>query len=69
MERKPGKTPIAAVVLLSGYQIAAIATFIKLTFFDGFIYTWWNWIIAVPIGAALSELWPIYWIIIRPLSS
>ncbi|MCB4861111.1 hypothetical protein K7W03_16085 [Sphingobium sp. PNB] len=49
------------------WHLAGIATFIKLTLFDGYVYTWWNWIIAIPVNAFLSEIWPIYWVIIRPL--
>jgi len=43
------------------------ATFVYLTFFDGYVYTWWNWLIAVPINIFLSTIWPIYWLILRPL--
>jgi hypothetical protein len=43
------------------------ATFLYLTFFDGYVYTWWNWLIAVPINMFLSTIWPIYWLILRPL--
>ena len=39
----------------------------KLTFFDGYTYTWWNWIIVVPINGFLAEIWPIYWLLLRPL--
>lgn len=48
-------------------QLGALATLVKLTFFDGFNYTWWNWIIALPVNLFLSEIWPIYWLIIRPI--
>ncbi len=50
------------------YQLGALATFIKLTFFDHYEYTWWNWLIVVPINAFQAEIWPIYWLIIRPLA-
>jgi hypothetical protein len=49
------------------WQVGSIITFIYLTFFDGYEYTWWNWLIAVPINMILAELWPIYWLILRPL--
>lgn len=49
------------------WQLGSIATFVKLTFFDDYNYTWWNWIIAIPVNMFLSEIWPLYWLIIRPL--
>jgi hypothetical protein len=49
------------------YVIGDIATFIYLTFFDGYVYTTWNWLIAVPANALLAQIWPIYWIVLRPL--
>lgn len=55
------------LILILIWQLGSIATFIKLTFLDGYVYTWWNWIIAVPVNAFLAEIWPIYWLIIRPV--
>lgn len=55
------------LIVLAGYQLAAIATFAKLTFLDGYAYNWWNWILVIPINFFLSEIWPIYWLIIRPI--
>ncbi len=49
------------------YVIADISTFVYLTFFDGYAYTYWNWPIAVAANAFLAQIWPIYWIILRPL--
>lgn len=49
------------------YVIGDFATFVYLTFFDGYAYTWWNWLIAVPVNFFLSQIWPIYWTILRPL--
>lgn len=40
-------------------------TFIFLTFFDDYRYTWWNWIIVVPLNIALATIWPIYWLFLR----
>lgn len=54
-------------LLLVGYQIASIATFIKLMWFDGWDYNWWNWILALAVNGFLSEIWPIYWLILRPI--
>ncbi len=42
-------------------------TFIYLTFFDGYDYNWWNWLIVIPINVFLSQIWPIYWLILRPI--
>jgi len=47
------------------YWIGNVGTFIKLTFFDGYVYNWWNWMIAVPINEFLALIWPIYWAILR----
>lgn len=55
------------LLLFYGYQAASIATLIYLMFFDGYVYTWWNWIIAIPVNFFISEIWPIYWIILRPI--
>lgn len=49
------------------YGIGNIATFIKLSFFDGYEYSWWNWIIVLPINELLAAIWPIYWVVLRPL--
>lgn len=43
------------------YQAIAIATFVYLTFFDGYDYTAWNWLIAVPVNIFMGQIWPIYW--------
>jgi len=50
-----------------GYNLVLLGTFIKLTFLDGYDYTWWNWIIVIPLNIFLSAIWPIYWLILRPL--
>ena len=53
---------ITAMVL---YELAAVATFVKLTFFDDITYNWWNWIVLVPIHVAFGQIWPIYWLTMR----
>lgn len=55
------------MLLLTVYFVADAATFVYLTFFDGYAYNWWNWIIAIPVNAFLATVWPIYWGILRPL--
>jgi hypothetical protein len=52
---------------VAGWHFGAFSTFIYLTFFDGYEYTWWNWIIAIPINLFLAEIWPIYWLVLGPL--
>lgn len=47
------------------YPAAGLATFVYLTFFDGYIYTAWNWIIAIPINLFLSGIWPLYWLVLH----
>lgn len=49
------------------HLIASTATQIYLIFFDGYVYTAWNWLIAIPVSLFLGEIWPIYWLILRPL--
>lgn len=56
-----------AKILFFLWQFGALATFGFLTFLDGYAYTAWNWIIAVPVNAFIAEIWPIYWLILRPL--
>ena len=55
------------LALLMIWQLISIATFVKLTFFDGYAYNWWNWIIAISVNLFLAEIWPIYWLILRPI--
>lgn len=54
-------------LLWLAYFLADAATFVFLTFFDGYVYNYWNWIIAVPVNFFLGHIWPIYWFILRPL--
>ncbi len=48
-------------ILIWIYLSVDLATFIYLTFFDGYVYNAWNWLIAVPVNILLSTIWPIYW--------
>lgn len=47
--------------------IASTATQIWLIVQDWPKLNWWNWIIIIPIDFFLGEIWPIYWLILRPL--
>lgn len=47
------------------YGLAAAATTVFLTFFDGYHYNAWNWLIAVPVNFFLGSIWPIYWGLLR----
>ena len=53
--------------LLWLYFAADAATFVYLTFFDGYVYTWWNWLLVVTINIFLGTIWHIYWLVLRPL--
>ena len=47
------------------YIAGQVFTFVFLTFLDGYNYTAWNWIIALPINIFLSVIWPIYWALLH----
>lgn len=47
------------------YSIGGIATFIYLTFLDGYVYNAWNWLIAIPVNLFLSMIWPVYWAVLH----
>lgn len=55
------------IALFCIWQIGSVATFAKLSFFDGYIFNGWNWLIAIPVNIFLAEIWPVYWLIIRPI--
>lgn len=54
-------------MLATAYAVAWQSTFVYLTFFDGYAYTWWNWPIALGANQILGAVWPIYWAVLRPL--
>lgn len=56
-----------AVALAVAYEVGALGTWAYLTFFDGFNYTWWNWIFVVPLNFFIAQFWPAYWAIVRPI--
>lgn len=60
--------PSWTTIAIFTHLIASTLTQVYLLFFDGTVYTWWNWIIIIPIDLFLGEIWPLYWLIIRPLS-
>lgn len=47
------------------YLLGNFATLIYLTFFDGYIYTAWNWIIVLPVNIMVASIWPIYWAVLH----
>lgn len=49
------------------YLLIDLATFAYISFFDGYVYTWWNWTFVLPINAFLATIWPGYWLVLRPL--
>jgi len=50
--------------LIIGYELAGFGTFFYLLHEGGF--TWWNWPIIIGADAFLAQIWPIYWLILRP---
>lgn len=54
-------------ILFGAWIVGDIATLIYLLFFDGTQYNWWNWLIIIPADFILSTIWPIYWLILKPL--
>jgi hypothetical protein len=52
---------IAAYLIVGAYNLGLAATFVFLTFFDDVRYTWWNWILILPINVFQSAIWPAYW--------
>lgn len=42
-----------------------LATFVYLTFFDGYNYNAWNWMIAIIVNEFLAMIWPVYWAILH----
>jgi hypothetical protein len=61
---KTPSLPIRTLAIVA-YVLADFGTFIFLTFFDGYEYNGFNWIIAIPVNVFLSQIWPIYWLILR----
>lgn len=61
------KSGLVIVILAIIYKLGHVFTFVYLTFFDGYVYTWWNWIIAIPLNAFNATIWPIYWLIVVPI--
>jgi hypothetical protein len=51
--------------LVPVYIAGGPVTFSYLTFFDGYEYNSWNWIIVIPLNLILSGIWPIYWGILQ----
>jgi len=54
-------------LIFVGYQLGGLATLIALMVKDWPSLNWWNWIIIIPINFFLAEIWPIYWLILRPI--
>jgi hypothetical protein len=49
------------------HLVASTATQIYLFVEDWPRLNGWNWIIILPIDFFLGEIWPIFWLILRPL--
>jgi len=50
-----------AVVGMIAYELGSVATLGYLLFFDGTVYTWWNWLPILGLDVLLSQLWLFYW--------
>lgn len=48
-------------LILAIYLLVAVFTFCYLTFYHGYVYTAWNWTLAIPVNAFMAAIWPIYW--------
>lgn len=49
------------------WQLGSLATLMALMIESWPTLNWWNWIIVVPVNLFLAEIWPIYWLILRPI--
>jgi hypothetical protein len=56
--------PYLAIV---GYQAGAVATLIYLTWRDGISLAWWKYPLMLALNLFLAEIWPIFWLILRPI--
>lgn len=56
-------------LLWPAYLLGDLATFVFLASFDGYRYTSSNWLIAIPVDIFLAQIWPLYWLAIRPFSA
>lgn len=59
---------LLTTILFAGYQLASLAT-AGFLIHEDWPFNWWNWIILIPIDFFLGEIWPIYWLLLRPFSS
>lgn len=65
---KPRNTADDMTVAILGltYSAGWVCTFVYLTLLDESVrWTWWNWIVLLPMHAFLSAIWPIYWALLR----
>lgn len=49
------------------YVLGNLGTFLYLCWEDWPTFNWWNWLVLIPINEILAAIWPIYWLILRPL--
>ncbi len=45
------------------YNVGAWGTWIYLTFLDGVIYSFWNWIFILPMNFMQAVMWPMTWLL------
>ena len=65
VNRENGKVNAMPQLASLIYMLGSLGTFIYLTFFDGYAYNAWNWLIAIPINLFLGAIWPIYWALLH----
>ena len=52
---------ITGVALAVLYHMGSIGTAIFL--FVDTNWSWWNWILLIPLNLFLAEIWPVFWFI------
>ena len=61
LEREADLQRLFMVIWLGG----SAATFVFLTFLDGYVYNAWNWLVAIPVNLFLASIWPLYWAVLH----
>ncbi|MFV2034082.1 MAG: hypothetical protein ACC631_03020 [Halocynthiibacter sp.] len=48
-------------LVLAVYASAIVGTYIHQLFFNGFVYSGWNWYFHLGYSFLISRIWPLYW--------
>lgn len=54
-----------SVFAVLAYGPVGLATFVYLTFLNGYAYSGLIWLVAVAVNGFMGMIWPIYWILLR----